>query len=589
MKKLFIVCALLCIVTALSAQNKKKIFGLLVNSFTKEAVVESHVALLRMDSTLVDSAMTQDKINAGRQQAYFVFDVQQPGKYLIRCLNESYETTYIPVNVKFHKREPYINLGTFDMKRKSKKKEMILGEVVVKATKVKLYMDGDTVVYNADAFQLSEGSMLDALIEQLPGAELKDDGRIFFKGKYVESLLLNGKDFFRNDRKVMLDNLPSYMVNKIKVYEKGSDFALLTGQKSDKKLVMDVALKREYSIGFIANAEVATGSKDRYLGRFFALRFTPQSRLSFFGNMNNLNENRTPGKNGEWSPSDLSNGLLASKVAGLDYRVDDKYQHWQVNGNARIEHTDADNQTQSTIVNFLPEGDTYGRSWNLSRSCNTHFVTDHAINFMSMEKQAQIVFYPHLEYSNYHNNSSYRSGTLSSDPSKYISSGLLDSLNSPNAGEVLRRIGINRISQNTVGEGYDLQTNLLVSLGAKVPHSNDFIYIDGSASYENAKNDLYTHYKLDYPSNSSSSTDFRNQYSKAPERSYDYSLKVEYRFCLSHQMSLTPYYQYNQSYHSNQRSLYRLDRLQGWGEGTSSILGTLPSVTDSLEMAVDIS
>lgn len=38
--------------------------------------------------------------------------------------------------------------------------EQLLNEVTVTATKVKFYHKGDTLVYNADAFQLSEGSML---------------------------------------------------------------------------------------------------------------------------------------------------------------------------------------------------------------------------------------------------------------------------------------------------------------------------------------------------------------------------------------------------------------------------------------------
>ena len=39
--------------------------------------------------------------------------------------------------------------------------------------------------------------MLDALIEQLPGVELKRDGRILVNCRQVESLLLNGKAFFQ--------------------------------------------------------------------------------------------------------------------------------------------------------------------------------------------------------------------------------------------------------------------------------------------------------------------------------------------------------------------------------------------------------
>ena len=53
-----------------------------------------------------------------------------------------------------------------------------LDEFTVKATKVKFYNKGDTIVYNADAFILPEGSMLDALIAQLPGVEFKERGQI---------------------------------------------------------------------------------------------------------------------------------------------------------------------------------------------------------------------------------------------------------------------------------------------------------------------------------------------------------------------------------------------------------------------------
>lgn len=42
-----------------------------------------------------------------------------------------------------------------------------LDEVMVKATKIKMVWRGDTLVYNADAFNVPEGSMLDGLIKQL--------------------------------------------------------------------------------------------------------------------------------------------------------------------------------------------------------------------------------------------------------------------------------------------------------------------------------------------------------------------------------------------------------------------------------------
>ena len=76
--------------------------------------------------------------------------------------------------------------------------------VTVKATKIKFYSKGDTIVYNADEFNLPEGSMLDNLIKSMPGAELKDDGEITVNGRRVDALLLNGEDFFKGKRGLML-------------------------------------------------------------------------------------------------------------------------------------------------------------------------------------------------------------------------------------------------------------------------------------------------------------------------------------------------------------------------------------------------
>lgn len=84
-------------------------------------------------------------------------------------------------------------------------------------------MKKDTVVFNADAFQLAEGSMLDQLVARLPGVELRGNGQIYVNGRFVSSLLLNGEDFFKGDPSIALQNLPAYTVNQIKVYEKQSD------------------------------------------------------------------------------------------------------------------------------------------------------------------------------------------------------------------------------------------------------------------------------------------------------------------------------------------------------------------------------
>lgn len=91
------------------------------------------------------------------------------------------------------------------------------------ATKVKMYYRGDTLVYDASAFQLPDGSMLDDLIKQMPGVTMNDVGEIFVKGRKIDELQLGSRSFMRGNQKVLLENLPYYTVKDIKVYEQDTD------------------------------------------------------------------------------------------------------------------------------------------------------------------------------------------------------------------------------------------------------------------------------------------------------------------------------------------------------------------------------
>lgn len=97
----------------------------------------------------------------------FVFNVPRiPAKYTIEATYPGFEPGYATIEIsKIGKREQTRTIPDIVMRREPKK----VGEVTVTASKIKFYNRGDTLVYNADAFMLARGSMLDALISQLPG------------------------------------------------------------------------------------------------------------------------------------------------------------------------------------------------------------------------------------------------------------------------------------------------------------------------------------------------------------------------------------------------------------------------------------
>ena len=277
-------------------EKKLYLWGYLSDSFTKAYIPDVKVVVLRPDSSLVDSAHVETGGWDGFKSSEWYLQVPaKPAKYIIKATHPDYETTYKKYDIKYVARNRDFEVPAIRMKRIQRsdydKDGGMLGEVVVKATKVKMVYKGDTIVFNADAFNIPEGSMLDGLIKQLPGVELKDNGEIYVNGKKVENLTLNGADFFKGKNKMMLENLPYYTVKNVQVFDKRTPKSEFLGRDvEDKEFTLDVVLKQEYRVGGTVNLEAGYGTDKRYKTRGFGLRYTDQSRLVLFGGTNNLNE-----------------------------------------------------------------------------------------------------------------------------------------------------------------------------------------------------------------------------------------------------------------------------------------------------------
>lgn len=598
MKKILLAFLLLPAGSALHAQSpaeeeetKYEIACYVYNEFTREGVEGCKVELLRPDSTLISEGSYWDKgrVN-GRVQsiASFYTTTNEPADYLLRVSKEGYKTAYQRIHVRFTRGKKSFLAPNIYMKKLQPAKTHELGEAVVKATKIKMVMRGDTVVYNADAFRLAQGSMLDALIERLPGVKLDDSGVITVNGRRVESLLVNGRDFFRGDPSVALDNLPSYMVDKVKVYEKTSAYDRFLGlETAMKPLVMDVNLKKEYSVGWVANAEAAYGTEERYLGRLFALGFTPTTHTAIYGSMNNTNDTRRPGRTGQWTPAALPNGLQAAKTAGAEFSYQDKLGMKGWTSDVEFTHTDNDTRTRTNRQTFLPGGNTYGLAESASDNCATNVKTRHSFFF---EKGGKLYTLGNFGF-NYDRNSytsTSRSGTWNDDPWTMSREGLLDSLfASPDASNLLRSLAVNRLRQDYLsrGKGWDADVaDFLLSL-SPFKYVGDNIDLGGSFRYTHRESETFSHYQLDYPATPTAAADLRNRYQNSPTDSYRYSAFAKYgAYLYVARFSLK--YEFSQKYSSGGNDLFRLDRLAGWEPGGSNGLGLLPS-TAEMETAKD--
>lgn len=574
----------------LHAQKTKKamIWGELLDNFTRESLIGAKVTLLTEDSIAVDSIITNKSSCVNNIWGAWCFEVPfKLEKSIVKFEYDGYETCYLEIPAHtFKGRNDMKRFDAYTRRIPRSRMDRNLKEVTVVATKVKFYMRKDTLVFNADAFQLAEGSMLDALIKQLPGAELKDDGRILVNGRQVESLLLNGEDFFRGNNRIMLDNLPSYTVKNIQVYEKQGDIGQMMGKKvGDEQYVMDVKLKKQYSIGWIANAETGYSTENHYMGRLFALRFTPQSRLTVLGNINNVNDTRKPGQNSEWTPENMPSGKLTTRMLAADYLVKDKFRRYELSGNADMNHSDASNLTRTASETFLPAGNTFERSENQTKNHNVSISSNHKFTFTPCEEY-RLVLSPTFSYRNRENKGYYAGATFMADPGAYSTESLIDSIRNPQAGNLLRRLAVNRTLTESLSNSRRYQGGL--SFSNMIKCGVDMIEVNGAINgYDNRRN-IFDHYQLDYPSNPLYSTDFRNRWSKGrPDRSLNYKIRAAYNYWPAGQWLIQPSYTFGQIYTHKDNTIYRLERLAGWGIGTDKPLGMLPSEQEQLTAAID--
>ncbi len=340
------------------------LWGHVRDSFTKHGVLGAKIYMQDENGVVLDS-MTTWRPNNDRDDAVYRFEVPIVQRsYRFVAEHPDYETTTIDYTLRYAARNDFFDLPhTFMKKRTLQLNGGDLNEVVITATKVQMVYRGDTLVYNADAFNVPEGSMLDALIRQMPGVELHENGEIYVHGRKVDFLTLNGNDFFRGKNKVMLDNLPYYTVKNIEVYEKQTEKSEWLGvADAPKDFVMDVVLKREYRKGYLANLQAGAGTEDRYAAKAFGQRYTDHSYLNVFFNGNNVNELDNPDNKGDWSTSKAQrDGTFNMKTGGVNLSINDKDKRWTEDMNFEVGVIRQHKELRSSSEHFLPEGNEFSR------------------------------------------------------------------------------------------------------------------------------------------------------------------------------------------------------------------------------------
>lgn len=584
MKKIFTFLLLLMITSAAFAQNIV-LTGEVINPITNEGVHEATIKVLNVanDSVL---AVTKAKLNMiveernGNSTGYLdknsgaVFNLKISSNFqdVVLIVSASgYDS--VKKNIHIDSEKKRIDVGTINLLPAMKQRN--LNEATVTATKIKMYYKGDTLVYNADAFNVLKNESLRKLVLQLPNTKI-EEGVIYVNGKPIESLLFSGKDFFNGNIDAALDRLPAYIVSKVKVYDKQGELSELTGRDMhDKQYVMDVHLKREYLGTWMAKLGADIATEKLWGGQGFLMRMDDRQMLSIDADVNNFNEERKMVDICNMANS-YPTGRHKNKVANIEYFFEPN-STWRFSSNASVQQKEQKTHTWTNTETFLTPDNLMAKNKTFVSDKDTRINAYTALRARQTKKwQSELKF--DFTFDNMRNAQdalalafwkrgdqdwyAWEVDSIWNNVTHLSSDGMLYTLLNPTIQK-----------QKTFTYKPEWKTSLVLG-------GNPF-NIDLQVNHNNVQNDLYNNYKLDYLS--TQDNDHRRIYNNHTEHNTTVDATIDYGYKYfkndKYDGVFTPYVAFNHTYGNLSHPYYRLERMQEWSDAldwTKGSLGILP-------------
>mgnify|MGYP003288596563 CR=1 FL=1 len=550
------------------AQDKKvKVTGDVTDYETTEPIIAATIQLLSMpDSAFLAGATTDIKGQFELEHRLLL------GNYLLKVSFVGYGDAYRSFAVKEDTRR--VRMDSIRLKTDA----LLLQEAVVEAQMAQVQVSEDTVIFNAETFRVAEGSMLEELIRKLPGYEVADDGSVTYNGKAVSKILVDGKEFFSEDKSIAMKNLPANMVKKVKSYEKKSDLAEATGiDDGEEELVLDLTVKEDAKKGWFSNIDVGYGRptqevkydiRNLYTVKGMVNRFAEQEHYSVILSTNNVNDR---GFGRGWRGG---NGMSQNSMGGFSLarsfgeEVEKNKHQFQLGGGVRFFHNNSNVISETASETFLTEGSKNSFSNSISDANNRNLRVNADLRFeWRPDTMTNVVFRPSIGYSSSNNASTNESATFNRDP--YQTMEEIDDAHDPlddSWVDTLYNSRINHSRRQSLGAGESTSINGRLQINHKFNSEgrNFTLSLNGgySTSENYSKSASTTRF---YQSATGDSISVINRYNTTPSVSYNYNARAMWSEPLWKATFLQLSYQFSYRYNDSNRSTYNLpETMTGW-------------------------
>ncbi len=347
-------------ILAFNSAFSQSIKGVVVDEENSPLEFVSVALLQQKDSLLIKYTTTGPNGN-------FELSEFKEGTYLFQIYLMTYQANQRILKVDKSK----IDLGVIKLEKEINS----LDEIVINAI-IPIKIKQDTIAFNAKAFKVKQDDNVEDLIKKLPGVQIGTDGSVTAQGQEITKILVDGKEFFNNDMTIALKNLTADAIKSVQIIDEESDDTRTTGIKDgEKSKIINLVLEEGKKSGYFGKLGAGIGTNDRYTSNFDVNRFTKNSQLAIFGNLNNINNTGATVFSRDGSRGDNS-GYLTTGTAGANYNYEFK-KDLNFNLDYHFGHSDREQEETSERTEFTSvtsfSTDMENTSENISDNHNLNF------------------------------------------------------------------------------------------------------------------------------------------------------------------------------------------------------------------------
>jgi len=309
-----------------AALSQPFIRGKVVDSADNTGLQGASLKLL----TLRDSLLEQ---RASGTEGTFQLKSVPPGRYRLQVNFLGYRPVFLTVTVPTGESPQPLSIRLIPEYR-------ALEEVAIIAAPPVAVLKGDTTEFDASAFSTEPYADADALIMQIPGVEIDEEGKVKAQGEDVQRIIVDGKEFFSTDPRIALKTLPADIISKIQIIDEKSEQAQFTGfDDGQRRKVINIVTRPDRRHGYFGRAAGGYGASERYNTGGNLNLFNGDRRFTVFAVSNNVNQ------------SDFSMASIAGgEDAGRNSRGGRNRSNPAGGGNGR-----GINQTNTVSINYNNE------------------------------------------------------------------------------------------------------------------------------------------------------------------------------------------------------------------------------------------